>query len=114
AAANRSSIATPSQVVSNFDHLVTQWMSPRQVVCGSASNSLQVQAASGFGPSLSVKRHVARSTRGVGPIDSTGKSSVLYWPGGRRAATSFVGGLPENPRVAIKRFLVVDTGEAAA
>ena len=78
AAARRSSMLTPSHVVSNLLHLVTQWMSPREVVRGSASNSGQLQLASGFGPSLKVNRHVARSTNGVGPIDSTGKSCVWY------------------------------------
>ena len=88
--------------VSNFDHLVTQWMSPRHVVRGSASNSAQLQLASGCGPSLSVKRQFAASTRGVGPIDSTGKSSSRYWPGGNRPATSLPGGRPKNPRVVMR------------
>ena len=38
AAAKKSSIGTPSQSVSSFDHLVTQWMSRVQVVCGRALN----------------------------------------------------------------------------
>jgi hypothetical protein len=42
-------MVTPLQIVSSFDHLATQWMSPRQVVCGSASNSGQLQLASGLG-----------------------------------------------------------------
>ena len=50
AAANRSSIVTPSHFVSNFDHLVTQWMSRCMGVRGSASNSAQLQLASGRGP----------------------------------------------------------------
>src|SRR5208283_4047537 len=74
-------------------------MSPRQVVCGSASNSAQVQLASGRGPSLSVRLHCASAMCGVGPLARTGKSSVLYCPGGRRRATSSLGGLPKNPRV---------------
>src|ERR1017187_949215 len=101
AACNKSSTVTPLQGVSNFDHLVTQWMSPRHTVCGRASNSFQLQLASGFGPSLIVNLQPSRSTRGVGPFARTGKSSVRYWPGGSRRAISSLGGRPENPRVVI-------------
>src|SRR5450755_31669 len=76
-------------------------MSPRQTVCGSALNSSQFQLAIGRGPSLIVNLQLARSTRGVGPLARTGKSSVRYWPGGSRRATSSLGRCPENPRVAI-------------
>src|SRR5690606_2690122 len=57
--------------------------------------------ATGRTPSLTVKRQVARSTRGVGPAERTGKSSVRYCPGGRRSPMPSVGLLPVKPRVAI-------------
>jgi hypothetical protein len=65
-------------------------MSTCIVVRGSAENSAHVQRTSGRGPLLTVKAQLDRSTRGVGPLESTGKSSVRYWPGGsRRAVSSF-------------------------
>ncbi len=67
AAARRSSTVTPCHSVSNFDHVVTQWMSVVTRVCGSALNSSQVQVLTGRGPTLSVKRQSARSTKGEGP-----------------------------------------------
>src|SRR6188768_2133240 len=76
-------------------------MSPRQCVCGSASNSSHVKLARGRGPLCSVNRHALVSTSGVGPIDSTGKSSVWYCPGGRRCAMGRAGRLPVKPRVVI-------------
>ena len=76
AAARMSSISTPSQAVSSFDHLVTQWMSRVCSVCGSALNSSQVQFATGFGPTFSVNDQSSVLTCGVGPAESTGKSAV--------------------------------------
>src|SRR5258708_7237543 len=102
-------MVTPLHVVSSFDHLVTQWMSPCQVVWGRASNSVQLQLARGFGPSSIVNRQLARSTRGVGPFASTGKSSVWYCPGGNRRAISALGRRPENPRVVIDQLLSVSS-----
>src|SRR6266446_58767 len=78
------SIETPFQVVSNFDHLVTQWMSLVTLSVGNAVKSFQFHR---FGWSISPsmeKLHWSRFTRGVGPADRTGKSLTTYWPGGRR------------------------------
>src|SRR6266513_7863 len=62
----RTSTETPFQVVSSFDHLVTQWMSLVTISDGSAANSFHVQR---FGWSISPsieKVHWSRLTRGVG------------------------------------------------
>src|SRR6266699_2442704 len=80
----RTSTETPFQVVSSFDHLVTQWMSLVTISDGSAANSLHVQRfGSSISPSIE-KVHWSRLTRGVGPADRTGKSFTRYWPGGKR------------------------------
>ena len=42
AASSRSSTLTPLKAMSNFDHVVTQWMSPKYVEPGSAWISSQV------------------------------------------------------------------------
>jgi hypothetical protein len=96
-----SSTSTPSQAVSNFDQAVTQCMSRVIFDCGSALNSAQVHSLTGLARSFSVNFQPARSTRGVGPAESTGKSSVRYWPGGSLSATSAEGRRPPNPRVTI-------------
>src|SRR3546814_5171905 len=44
--ANRSWNETPCQSLSNFDQVVTQWMSLCAVVCGSAMNSSHVSVRS--------------------------------------------------------------------
>src|SRR5512140_2943364 len=76
AALNTSSTSTPSQDVSSFDHLVTQWMSRIWWLLGRALNSAQFHLATGFGPTFSVKDQSPRLICGVGPADSTGKSAV--------------------------------------
>lgn len=76
AALNTSSISTPSEGVSSFDHLVTQWMSRICRVCGRALNSAQFHLPTGFGPSLSVKDQSSMLICGVGPADRTGKFAV--------------------------------------
>src|SRR5512142_2538333 len=78
------SIETPSHLVSNFDHLVTQWMSTVGVSCGSACSSYHDHRFEWPLPSLIVKSHVVSDVRGVGPADNTGKSRVSYCPGGSR------------------------------
>ena len=79
---------TPSQVVSSFDHFVTQWMSFVTVSLGSARNSSQLQR-SGSSTSPSIEKLQLSSGRcGVGPAESTGKSEVTYWPGGTRPASA--------------------------
>src|SRR6266702_8387938 len=79
---------TPFQAVSSFDHLVTQWMSTLMSSVGRLLNSSQAHV---FGWSISplmVKVHFARSTRGVGPAERTGKSLTVCWPGGTRELLS--------------------------
>src|SRR5262245_7792008 len=82
----RSSVSTdtPFQVVSNFDHFVTQWMSTVGVSAGSATSSSQVHET-GSSPTPLIRNDQSSSgVRGVGPADSTGKSRSSYWPGGSR------------------------------
>ena len=75
---------TPVHTVSSFDHFVTQWMSTVTVSLGSACNSSHVhETGSSTAPAI-VKLHASSGVCGVGPADSTGKSSVTYWPGGTR------------------------------
>src|SRR5207245_11330985 len=65
---------TPFQVVSNFDHLVTQWMSLVTVSDGRARSSFHVQRlGSSISPSIE-NDHWSRFGRGVGPAERTGKS----------------------------------------
>src|SRR6185437_14307518 len=84
AAASSVSSDTPSHLVSNLDHLVTQWMSTVGVSRGSAWNSSHDQRTDVPFEDRMVKSHLASGVRGVGPADRTGKSRVSYWPGGRR------------------------------
>ena len=76
ASARMSSTSTPSQAVSNFDQVVTQWMSRVILLCGSALNSAQFQIFTGLTPSFSVKVQSSVLMRGVGPADKTGKSAT--------------------------------------
>src|SRR3569623_2202649 len=73
-------------------------MSRVMVACGSAANSSQLHGADGAPRAPSVKLHLASGVCGVGPADSTGKSRVSYWPGGRRAADPESGRRPRKPR----------------
>src|SRR5512140_177 len=97
-AAMIASMETPVHTVSNFDHLVTQWMSRVIVSCGSAANSSQLHATGGVPRALRVKLHFASGVCGVGPAERTGKSRVSYCPGGSRAATPASGRRPRKPR----------------
>src|SRR5207247_3903688 len=92
------STPTPFQVVSSFDHLVTQWMSFVTVSVGRAWNSFQVQRlGSSISPSME-NVHWSTSTRGVGPADRTGKSVTTYCLGGTRELDAVAGRFPVNPR----------------
>ena len=82
------STETPSQSVSSFDHFVTQWMSFVIVSLGSARNSSHVHVFASATSPVMVKSHSSSGVCGVGPAESTGKSSTRYWPGGTR---------PESP-----------------
>src|SRR5689334_11267680 len=85
---NSASSETPRQRMSSLVHFVTQLMSTVQSRAGRAVNASQVQrTGSRTRPSIE-KAQVARSTRGVGPAESTGKSVVRYWPGGVRDRAS--------------------------
>src|SRR5918995_6748687 len=92
------STETPSQVVSSFDHLVTQWMSLVTSSEGKVRNSSHDHV---LGPSTSpsiVKSHSASGVRGVGPAERTGKPSTRYWPGGIWTSPSVRLRLPRKPR----------------
>src|SRR5581483_4998530 len=92
------STETPVQTVSSFDHFVTQWMSTVTVSLGRPRNSSQLHdLCSSTAPRI-VKLHHSRGWCGVGPAESTGKSSVTYWPGGTRAASLPARRLPRKPR----------------
>src|SRR5437867_3282740 len=98
AIANSVSSETPSQRMSNLDHVVTQWMAPSYAPCGSAwiSSHDHVVGAS-TSPSI-VKVQVPTSSFGVASAVSTGQDRpVSYWPGGRRASRGRP--RPVNPRV---------------
>src|SRR3954451_12954948 len=87
AASSRVSTLTPANQVSNFDHVVTQWIAPRYSDAGSRCASSQVQLV-GLGtlpPTLMLQ--VAGWIRGVGSAVSTGQSPpTSYCPGGSRGS----------------------------
>src|SRR3954463_3330719 len=89
---------TPVHVVSSFVHFVTQWMSTVNVSCGSARNSSQVHVGGASTSPSIVNVQSSVSVRGVGPADSTGKSSTTYWPGGTRDVSTSRRGRPRKPR----------------
>jgi hypothetical protein len=92
------STETPRQLVSSFDHFVTQWMSTVGVSWGRARNSFHVHVRpASTAPSI-VNVHSASGVCGVGPADSTGKSRVRYCPGGMRAASPGSRLRPVKPR----------------
>src|SRR6516162_2794196 len=63
---------TPRQRIPNFDHRVTQWMSPLQSSWSAAINSSQSSTyGSATAPSTDSSQ-LSTSTFGVGPTDSTG------------------------------------------
>src|SRR5262245_12348821 len=61
-------------------------MSVLIVVCGSASNSSQLQTRSKPPPSCRARDQCTTSICGVGPADRMGKSVVTCWPGGTRVS----------------------------
>src|SRR5271156_1303190 len=73
AAARMSSTSTPSQGVSSFDQLVTQWISRVTLVCGSPLNSIQLHFCSGLGPSFSSNVQSSVEMLGVALAERTGK-----------------------------------------
>ena len=99
AGSSRTSTLTPLKTVSNFDHVVTQWMSPVNVDRGSAWISSQVQVVGVSTSPSTVIVQVAVSRRGVASAVRTGQPApVSYWPGGSRPSGPS-GRLRKKPRV---------------
>src|SRR3954449_7485007 len=97
AASSSVSTLTPANQVPNFDHVVTQWMSPRYSERGSACASSQLQVVGCSTRPSTVTLQVSGLIRGVGSAVSTGQSApASYWPGGRRGAGAR--GRPEEAR----------------
>ena len=69
------STLTPANCVSNFDQVVTQWMSPRYSDGGRACASSQVQVVGVSTFPSTVMLHVSGAIRGVGSAVSTGQSA---------------------------------------
>src|SRR5438067_182870 len=93
---------TPVHTVSSFDHLVTQWMSFVTVSLGRAWNSCQLHDTGSSTAPWIVKLHQSSGWCGVGPAESTGKSSVTYCPGGTRASSTPSRLFPWKPREIIR------------
>jgi hypothetical protein len=60
--------------VSNFDHVVTQWIAPRYSEGGSRCASSQLHVVGCSTSPSTVMLHVSGVTRGVGSAVSTGQS----------------------------------------
>src|SRR5260370_8801526 len=71
---------TPFQTVSSLVHLVTQWMSLVTSSAGSLRNSSQVHFLGWAISPSTTNVHSESATRGVGPADTTGKSSTTHCP----------------------------------
>src|SRR5215831_4490707 len=95
--ASSVSTETPRQIVSSFDHFVTQWMSTVTSSLGSARNSSHVQRLGSSTSPVIDKSHWSSGVCGVGPAERTGKSGVRYWPGGTRSVGPSER-LPRKPR----------------
>src|SRR5919112_3092827 len=94
---SRISTETPSHVVPNFDHLVTQWMSFVISSEGNCLNSSHVHlVGSSISPTME-KSHSSSGVWGVGPAESTGKPSSRYCPGGS-AVSWLLLRRPKKPR----------------
>src|ERR1700676_1042211 len=92
------STATPLQLVSSFDHLVTQWISTVTVCDGSAVNSFHGHDTRCSTARLKTRLQTESGVRVVGPAESTGKSLTMYCPGGIRAGSTSRRGRPLKPR----------------
>src|SRR5215218_10708914 len=89
AASSRVSTLTPANHVSNFDHVVTQWISPRYSDGGSACAWSQVHVVGLATRPSTLMLQVSGAMRGVGSAVSTGQSApTSYWPGGSRGSRS--------------------------
>src|SRR5205085_10608963 len=76
-------------------------MSRVNVSAGSALSSSHDQVRCGSTAPWIVKLHWSSGVCGVGPAESTGKSSTRYWPGGTRSACAVSRRLPLKPRLTI-------------
>src|SRR6478609_10068905 len=86
AASSSVSTLTPAKVTSNFDQVVTQWMSPKYDDPGSAWISRQVQVRGVSTRPSTVIVHFSGSRWGVTSAVSVGQPGpVSYWPGGSRS-----------------------------
>src|SRR5215470_8191287 len=85
---NKVSRETPSQRVPSFDHRVTQCKSTVMLSVGNSRKGLQSHRFKTSVPSSIVNSHLSSDTRGVGPADNTGKSTVRYCPGGSFASAA--------------------------
>src|SRR3954451_4720250 len=65
---------------------------------GSARNSSHAQRLSPSTSPVIVRSQSSREVCGVGPAESTGKSSVTYWPGGTRSLGASSRSRPLKPR----------------
>jgi hypothetical protein len=98
AASSSVSTLTPANRVSNFDQVVTQWMSPRYSERGSACASSQVQVVGVSTWPSTVMLQFSGAIRGVGSAVRTGQSApTSYCPGGSRTSRSLL--RPRNPLV---------------
>src|SRR5262245_24371513 len=85
--------------MSNFDHVVTQWMAPLYVDDGRAWSSSHVQVVGFSTRPSTLNVHEDVSSRGVASAVSTGHwLPMSYWPGGSRGSRS-ARPRPMNPRV---------------
>ena len=82
------STETPSQSVSSFDHLVTQWMSRRDRLARQRLELVPRPAPRLVDLALDREAPALQRRCGVGPAESTGKSRRQYWPGGTRPSCS--------------------------
>src|SRR4051794_27721656 len=99
AASSSVSTLTPANQVSNFDHVVTQWIAPRYSDAGSLCASSQVQVVGLATLPSTLMLQVSGAIRGVGSAVSTGQSPpTSYCPGGSRGSLA-VRRRPRKPRV---------------
>src|SRR5690349_6025566 len=93
------STLTPENVVSSFDQVVTQWMSPKYVEPGSAWIPRQDHVVGDSTSPSTVIVHCSGSRYGVTSAVSVGQSRpVSYCPGGSRSGRP-CRGRPVNPLV---------------
>ena len=70
---------TPLNVMSNFDHVVTQWMSPKYVDPGSAWSSCQVHVCGDSTRPSTVSCHDSAGSFGVASAVRTGHDEPVSY-----------------------------------